>query len=82
MKRDGRPTSRQTLIEVPGYELFECIGEGGSAEVWRARHRLLGREAAVKVLRTDEAASELMRERFKLEARCAASTVFSCGGGL
>jgi len=58
---------------IPGYELLERIGEGGSAEVWRAKHRLLGREAAVKLLRTEDAASELMRERFKLEARCAAA---------
>jgi len=58
---------------IPGYELLERIGEGGTAEVWRARHRFLERDAAVKLLQTEDAASELMRERFKLEARCAAS---------
>lgn len=63
-----------TIIElVPGYELLECIGHGGTAEVWRARHRALGREAAVKLLRKEDAASELMRARFQLEAQAAAS---------
>jgi len=64
---------RKGATAIPGYELLERIGEGGTAEVWRARHRLLGRDAAVKLLRTEDAASELMRERFKLEARAAAA---------
>ncbi|MBT8469815.1 MAG: serine/threonine protein kinase, partial [Deltaproteobacteria bacterium] len=64
---------RKRAVAIPGYDLIERIGEGGSAEVWRAKHRLLGRDAAVKILRTEDAASELMRERFKLEARSAAA---------
>jgi len=69
----GSSTKSQPPIGVPGYELIECIGEGGTAEVWRARHRSLRRDAAVKLLRTEDANSELMRERFKLEARAAAA---------
>ena len=73
MRRQGRSISSQAPKVVPAYELIERIGEGGSAEVWRAKHELLRREAAVKFLRTEDATSNLMRERFKLEARCAAA---------
>ncbi|MBT8470021.1 MAG: serine/threonine protein kinase [Deltaproteobacteria bacterium] len=73
MARERGVRSSQPPGNVPGYELLGRIGEGGTAEVWQARHRLLGRDAAVKVLRSDEAASELMRERFKLEAQAAAA---------
>jgi serine/threonine-protein kinase len=33
------------------YELVEPLGEGGMGEVWRARHRLLARNAAIKLIR-------------------------------
>ena len=64
---------RPVPISVPDYELQERIGEGGSAEVWRARDCALGQEVAIKVLRSEDAASQLMRRRFELEARAAAS---------
>ncbi|NNE18079.1 MAG: serine/threonine protein kinase, partial [Myxococcales bacterium] len=73
MRNHESSTIRPARISIPNYELLERIGEGGSAEVWRAKHRLLGHEAAVKLLRTEDAASELMRERFKFEARCASA---------
>jgi serine/threonine-protein kinase len=37
--------------DVGSYRLVERLGAGGMAEVWRAEHRLLGRPAAVKLLR-------------------------------
>ena len=73
MRSDESRTSRRTPITVPGYELLERIGEGGSAEVWRARRRGQGTESAVKLLRPEDAQSDLMRRRFELEARAAAS---------
>jgi len=39
--------------EIGSYELGERIGEGGMGEVWRARHRLLARPAAIKLIRRD-----------------------------
>jgi serine/threonine-protein kinase len=37
--------------EVGSYKLIERLGVGGMAEVWRARHRMLARPAAVKLIR-------------------------------
>ncbi len=36
--------------EVGGYELLEPIGRGGGGEVWKGRHLLLTRAAAVKLI--------------------------------
>jgi len=38
---------------IGSYELVERIGEGGMGEVWRAKHRLLARPAAIKLIRRD-----------------------------
>ena len=57
------------------YRLMEKLGEGGMGEVWRARHQLLARPCAVKVIRPDqlgESNRERMIERFRLEARAIA----------
>jgi len=63
--------------ELGSYELIEQLGAGGMGAVWRARHRLLAREAAVKVVRsealgdTDSAAQAQLR-RFEREAQATA----------
>jgi serine/threonine-protein kinase len=64
--------------ELGSYELLEPLGEGGMGEVWRARHRLLAREAAIKLVRpevlgasSDEQARLLLR-RFEREAQATA----------
>ena len=65
--------------EFGGYELVRCIGRGGMGEVWLARHRLVGREAAVKLItQRIEVGSrpgwrDNLDKRFGREARAIAS---------
>jgi tRNA A-37 threonylcarbamoyl transferase component Bud32 len=54
------------------YELRDVIGRGGTADVYSATDNLLGREVAVKVLRS-VSATESDRQRFVSEARTLAA---------
>jgi serine/threonine-protein kinase len=63
--------------ELGSYQLVERIGQGGMGEVWRAKHRLLARPAAIKLIRVSEAAggkaSQEAVSRFEREANVTAS---------
>ncbi len=61
--------------EIGQYTLVDKIGSGGMGEVWRARHRMLIRPAAVKLIRPNEigpAERELLLRRFEREAHATA----------
>lgn len=60
-------------ILVNRYEILEKIGDGGMALVYSAKDHLLNRIVAVKVLRDQFAHDEQFVERFRREARSAAS---------
>ncbi|MDP3238233.1 MAG: serine/threonine-protein kinase [Myxococcales bacterium] len=53
---------------VGSYEIVELIGSGGMGEVYRARHKTIGRLAAVKVLRADRAHDAKALDLFLKEA--------------
>jgi serine/threonine-protein kinase len=65
--------------ELGGYRLVEKIGVGGMGEVWRARHRLLARPAAVKLIRegaspeSPGSSSSTALKRFEREAQATAA---------
>src|SRR5215212_1018184 len=69
----GREVSRAR--ELGSYRLEEKLGQGGMGEVWRARHRMLARPAAIKLIRpslagdASAAVSEAARRRFEREAQ-------------
>lgn len=59
-------------LPLGSYRLMSKLGEGGMGEVWRARHQLLARPCAVKLIRTEllgEMSREAAVERFRLEAK-------------
>jgi WD40 repeat protein len=55
-----------------GYELRECLGQGGFGAVYRAFQPLLGRDVAVKVIRAEFANHPDFIRRFETEAQVVA----------
>ncbi|MDQ3703956.1 MAG: protein kinase [Chloroflexota bacterium] len=54
------------------YRLLEKVGEGGAAEVFRARDQRLDRTVAIKLLRPQFSYDDPSRKRFAIEAKTAA----------
>jgi tRNA A-37 threonylcarbamoyl transferase component Bud32 len=62
--------ARRSIDELGSYELVELLGGGAMGEVYRARHKLLSREAALKLIRrVEDADAEHQRQLFFQEAR-------------
>jgi eukaryotic-like serine/threonine-protein kinase len=53
------------------YLIEEVLGQGGMATVYAARHRLVDRPCAVKVMSPQFTRNEVIRERFRREAKAA-----------
>ncbi len=65
-------TIPELLATHPRYELTGRLGMGGMGTVFAGRHKVLGRDVAIKVIRNEFLASSAARERFLREARTAA----------
>jgi serine/threonine-protein kinase len=63
--------------EMGSYRLVERLGAGGMGEVWSARHRMLARPAAVKLIHRDSLGdpgqADILISRFEREAQVTAS---------
>jgi serine/threonine protein kinase len=60
------------LLGHPRYEPLRLLGSGGMGTVWLAQHRVMGRQVAVKLIRSDLVAKPGAAERFRREAQAAA----------
>ena len=58
-----------TPVGDTGYVIDEEIGKGGMGHVYSATHRMIGKRAAIKVLKPDVSRSPIVVERFIQEAR-------------
>ena len=58
--------------QIGPYSVVRRLGAGGMGEVYLARHRHLGRDAAVKVLLPEISMNQTMVSRFFTEARATA----------
>src|SRR5262245_55383291 len=60
------------LVEHPRYRVLRPLGAGGMGQVFLARHRLMDRMVALKVLQPSLLANPTAIERFRNEVRAAA----------
>ncbi len=83
----GSEAAGATLVTLDGrYHITERIASGGMGEVYRAQDAVLAREVAIKVLHRSLAGDQGFVDRFRREARAAATlnhpnivTVFDWG---
>ena len=64
--------AKQEAKQMGSYKLVKKLGEGGMGEVWSARHSMLRRKAAVKLILPDAVDDEALA-RFKQEAQVTSS---------
>ena len=63
------------LSSHPRYEVLELLGQGGMGHVYRARHKLMNRSVALKVISAHLVQNRQAVERFRREVQAAAHLV-------
>ncbi len=66
------PVTPDELLEHPRYEILQHIGTGGMGQVFRAKHRIMDREVAIKVIKRQFMNDETTLRRFENEIKAAA----------
>jgi len=64
--------AKSALAEHPRYEIIELIARGGMGEVFKAKHRLMNRIVALKVINSNLISNSEAVERFHREVKTAA----------
>jgi len=70
---------QQRAEDIGSYVLDSMLGAGGMGEVWKAKHKMLARDAAIKLIRPEMLRlstgrqEALLRRRFEREAQVTAS---------
>jgi eukaryotic-like serine/threonine-protein kinase len=74
MPPPAAPADRYVGKTIDGrYRVETVLGEGGMGVVYLARHKVIDKRVAIKVLRADMAREKEMTERFLQEAKAASS---------
>ncbi|MBW3084219.1 Serine/threonine-protein kinase PknB [Austwickia sp. TVS 96-490-7B] len=73
MSEGSEPATTTPRVLVGRYQIGELIGRGGMAEVHAGWDTRLGREVAIKVLRSELARDATFLQRFRREAQSAAA---------
>jgi serine/threonine protein kinase len=75
--RERARSAEARARDLGSYRLVEQLGYGGMGDIWRAEHRLLARQAAIKLMRPEALRDPLhapkLRERFRREAQTLAA---------
>ncbi|TWU35929.1 protein kinase domain-containing protein [Novipirellula artificiosorum] len=72
-REDGDVSSAKLIgCRLGDYQILRKLGRGGMADVYAARHLTLGRDVAMKILRSDYARDGDYVARFRREAKAAA----------
>jgi eukaryotic-like serine/threonine-protein kinase len=62
----------EDLVGHPRYHVLELLGTGGMGSVYRAEHRLMERQVALKVIRKRLVKDDSSVKRFQREVKAAA----------
>jgi len=63
---------RTNALVIGDYHVLDVIGAGGMGQVYKARHRIMERLVAIKVMHTARAANPKLVQRFYREVKAAA----------